>query len=38
MISETVLNDKFNMYYSAANKAKSDGNIELAKRNYLLAA
>ena len=38
MISETVLNDKFNMYYAAAKQAHETGNIEFAKRNYELAA
>ena len=34
----SVLDDKFNMYYSAARKAYSAGNGAQAKRNYMLAA
>ena len=33
-----MLNDKFNMYYTAAKKAQETGNGALAKRNFLLAA
>lgn len=37
-LSMSVLNDQFNMYYSAARKAYESGNGALAKRNYMLAA
>lgn len=33
-----LLNDKFNMYYENAKRAQGEGNAELAKRNYMLAA
>ena len=37
-ISLNLLNDKFNMYYENAKRAQNEGNAELAKRNYMLAA
>lgn len=37
-ISVNLLNDKFNLYYENAKRAQQEGNAELAKRNYLLAA
>ena len=37
-ISINLLNDKFNMYYENAKRAMNEGNAELAKRNYMLAA
>jgi transitional endoplasmic reticulum ATPase len=33
-----LLNEAFNMYYKKAKTDQENGNIELAKRNYLLAA
>lgn len=37
-LEATALNDKFNMYYSAARRAYESGNGALAKRSYMLAA
>ncbi len=37
-LSISVLNDKFNMYYAAAQKAYNEGNGAMAKRNYMMAA
>ncbi len=37
-LNVSMLNDQFNMYYSAARKAYDSGNGALAKRNYMLAA
>ena len=37
-LTVSMLNDQFNMYYSAARKAYEEGNGALAKRSYMLAA
>lgn len=37
-LNNSLLNDKFNIYYEKAKKEQMEGNLVLAKRNYLLAA
>jgi len=38
MEDKTLLNETFNLYYNKAKAEHADGNVGIAKRNYLLAA